>query len=99
MHNSISSHHYTPQDEIDKGMFLQLVDLWDKCLIYQCERVEFFKSLQKIESADEVYELLSQKMIESEKKGIRPTSFFQSSFRRLEEENLVGPIWLRKFIV
>ncbi|RHZ76273.1 hypothetical protein Glove_199g154 [Diversispora epigaea] len=60
-----------------------------------------------VESADEVYELLSQevsrlqelyvkcaangcwkdKMIEFEKKGIRPTSFFQSSFQLLEEEN------------
>ncbi|RHZ85171.1 hypothetical protein Glove_71g137 [Diversispora epigaea] len=61
------------------------------------------ESLQKIESVDEVYELLSQvsrlqelyKMIEFEKKGIRPTSFFQSSFQLLEEENeenLVGPI-------
>ncbi|RHZ84030.1 hypothetical protein Glove_86g7 [Diversispora epigaea] len=28
----------------------ELVDLWDKCLIHQCE----------LESADEVYELLSQ---------------------------------------
>ncbi|RHZ85088.1 hypothetical protein Glove_71g7 [Diversispora epigaea] len=63
-------------------------------------------SLQKIESADEVCELLSQevsrlqesyancanecwknKMIEFEKKGIRSTSFFQSSFQLLEEEN------------
>ncbi|RHZ85170.1 hypothetical protein Glove_71g69 [Diversispora epigaea] len=38
----------------------ELVDLWDKCLIRQCERDEFFESLQKIESVDEVYELLSQ---------------------------------------
>ncbi|RHZ85101.1 hypothetical protein Glove_71g24 [Diversispora epigaea] len=74
-------------------------------------------SLQKIESVDEVYELLHKKylaynnymlngprfndrcwkdkMIKFEKKGIRPTSFFQSSFQLLEEENeenLVGPI-------
>ncbi|RHZ85081.1 hypothetical protein Glove_71g110 [Diversispora epigaea] len=38
---------------------------------------------------------LIEKMIELEKKGIRPTSFFQSSSRLLEEENeenLVGPI-------
>ncbi|RHZ83336.1 hypothetical protein Glove_97g69 [Diversispora epigaea] len=115
----IQLHHYTPQDEIDQGMFclfankksnpkelfealqeiiknrennlkmfrsignfednyqarkeklailreimsyyskshrrVQLVDLWDKCLIHQYERDEFFV-LQKIESADEVYE-------------------------------------------
>ncbi|RHZ79146.1 hypothetical protein Glove_151g58 [Diversispora epigaea] len=38
----------------------ELVDLWDKCLIPQYKRVEFFESLQKIEYADEVYELLSQ---------------------------------------
>ncbi|RHZ81787.1 hypothetical protein Glove_117g41 [Diversispora epigaea] len=40
----------------------QLVDLWDKCLVPQYERDEFFESLQKIESADEVYELLSQEV-------------------------------------
>ncbi|RHZ80051.1 hypothetical protein Glove_139g372 [Diversispora epigaea] len=37
---------------------------------------------------------LIEKMIEFEKKGIRSTSFFQSSFQLLEEENeenLVGP--------
>ncbi|RHZ80185.1 hypothetical protein Glove_139g264 [Diversispora epigaea] len=108
---AIQLHHYTPQDETDKGMFslqeiiknrenfnnknnsneksfendyqvrkgkleirrlreimrviiqraievylslfiifliVQLVDLWDKCLIHQCERDEFFESLQKI---------------------------------------------------
>ncbi|RHZ85083.1 hypothetical protein Glove_71g112 [Diversispora epigaea] len=83
---------------------VQLVNLWDKCLIHQHE----------LESVDEVYELLSQvsrlqelyvkcaangcwkdKMIEFEKKGIRHTSFFQSSFQLLEEENeenLVGLI-------
>ncbi|RHZ85179.1 hypothetical protein Glove_71g104 [Diversispora epigaea] len=74
--------------------------------------IEEYNCLQKIESADEAYELLSQevsrlqelyvkcavltmdKMIEFEKKGIRPTSFFQGSFQLLEEneENLVGPI-------
>ncbi|RHZ85138.1 hypothetical protein Glove_71g108 [Diversispora epigaea] len=34
-------------------------------------------------------------------RGIRPTFFFQSSFQLLEkenEENLVDPIWLRKFM-
>ncbi|RHZ76385.1 hypothetical protein Glove_198g105 [Diversispora epigaea] len=62
------------------------------------------KNNSNVVSADEVYELLSQevsrlqelyKMVEFEKKGIRPTSLFQSSFRLLEEENeenLVGPI-------
>ncbi|RHZ85120.1 hypothetical protein Glove_71g58 [Diversispora epigaea] len=87
---------------------VQLVNLWDKCLIHQHERVG---------SADEVYELLSQEvsrlqelyvkcakiyrwMLERQndqirKKGIQPISFFQSSFQLLEEENeenLVGPI-------
>ncbi|RHZ85393.1 hypothetical protein Glove_66g93 [Diversispora epigaea] len=41
---------------------VQLVDLWDECLIPQYERDEFFESLQKIESADEIYELLSQEV-------------------------------------
>ncbi|RHZ84600.1 hypothetical protein Glove_79g31 [Diversispora epigaea] len=39
-----------------------MVDLWDKCLVFQYERDEFFESLQKIESSDEVYELLSQEV-------------------------------------
>ncbi|RHZ78029.1 hypothetical protein Glove_168g38 [Diversispora epigaea] len=87
---AIQLHHYTPQDEIDKGMFclfvnknsnpkglfevsqeiiknrennsnVQLVNLWDKCLIHQYERDEFFE-FTKVESADEVYELLSQEV-------------------------------------
>ncbi|RHZ85392.1 hypothetical protein Glove_66g78 [Diversispora epigaea] len=52
---------------------VQLVNLWDKCLIHQYERDEFFEFTKK--------------------KG--PTFFFQSSFQLLEEENeenLVGPI-------
>ncbi|RHZ77936.1 hypothetical protein Glove_168g173 [Diversispora epigaea] len=40
----------------------QLVGLWDKYLIHQYNRVEFFESLQKIESADKVFELLSQEV-------------------------------------
>ncbi|RHZ85144.1 hypothetical protein Glove_71g83 [Diversispora epigaea] len=65
---------------------------------------------QELESADEVYELLSQEVsrlqelyvkctcLNRENNRIRkkgPTSFFQSSFQLLEEENeenLVGPI-------
>ncbi|RHZ79208.1 hypothetical protein Glove_151g114 [Diversispora epigaea] len=39
----------------------KLVDLRDECLIPQYERDEFFESHKRvIESADEVYELLSQ---------------------------------------
>ncbi|RHZ70073.1 hypothetical protein Glove_275g6 [Diversispora epigaea] len=138
--------HYTPQDEIDKGIFfsingsshginvkfqsignfednyqarkgkfailreimsyyskshrrVQLVDLWDKCLIYQCQC--------ELKSADEVYELLLQKVSllqelyvkssiihrkwSNSKKRIRPTSFFQL-LEDENEENLVGPI-------
>ncbi|RHZ88617.1 hypothetical protein Glove_21g175 [Diversispora epigaea] len=65
----------------------ELVNLWDKCLIHQYERDEFFEFIKK--------RALIEKMIEFEKIGIRPTSFFQSSFHLLEEENeenLVGPI-------
>ncbi|RHZ43539.1 hypothetical protein Glove_1033g8 [Diversispora epigaea] len=75
---------------------------WDKCSIPQYKRDESLRAYKKvIESADEVYELLLQEhplFTEKDrirKKGIRPTSFFQSSFRLLEEENeenLVGPI-------
>ncbi|RHZ49229.1 hypothetical protein Glove_527g16 [Diversispora epigaea] len=93
---------------------VQLVDLWDKYLIHQYECDEFFESLQKIESVDEVSHLqnymlnvpmdvgktcLNRENARIRKKG--PTSFFQSSFRILEEENeenLVDPIWLRKFM-
>ncbi|RHZ84059.1 hypothetical protein Glove_86g66 [Diversispora epigaea] len=117
---AIQLHHYTPQDEIDKGIFCLFANK-------KSNPKELFEALQeiiknrennlnnnknnsngienssggkdltvmriwmKIESADEVYE----KMIEFEKKGIRPTSFFQNSFQLLEEENeenLVGSI-------
>ncbi|RHZ80191.1 hypothetical protein Glove_139g278 [Diversispora epigaea] len=77
----------------------ELVDLWDKCLIHQCERDEFFESLQKIESADE-YLAYKNYMLNDLTMGVGktclnrdrirkkgPTSFFQSSFRLLEEEN------------
>ncbi|RHZ78024.1 hypothetical protein Glove_168g36 [Diversispora epigaea] len=68
----------------------ELVDLWDKCLIHQYERDEFFEFTK-------IYELLLQEVSRLQElcKGIRPTSFFQSSFQLLEEENeenLVGPI-------
>ncbi|RHZ46131.1 hypothetical protein Glove_633g7 [Diversispora epigaea] len=150
---AIQPHHYTPQDEIDKGIFSlqktiknrennnndkfknfngsihginvkfqsagnfednyqarkgkfaiaiiqkaieELIDLWDKCLIHQYE----------LKSADEVYELLSQKVSRLQElyvkcakiyrydilnRGIRPTSFFQL-LEDKNEENLVGPI-------
>ncbi|RHZ67578.1 hypothetical protein Glove_300g71 [Diversispora epigaea] len=51
-----------------KEFIAQLVDLWNKCLISQYECDEFFECLQKtfyllLESADEIYELLSQEVV------------------------------------
>ncbi|RHZ70124.1 hypothetical protein Glove_275g46 [Diversispora epigaea] len=70
---------------LSQEVSLQLVNLWDKCLIHQYE----------LES-DEVYELLSQEVSQNNRiRKKRPTPFFQSSFQLLEEENeenLVDPI-------
>uniref|UniRef100_A0A1D1Z0E6 Protein regulator of cytokinesis 1 n=1 Tax=Anthurium amnicola TaxID=1678845 RepID=A0A1D1Z0E6_9ARAE len=41
---------------------LQLGELWDKCLVPQYERDEFFSSLRALVSAEEVYELLAQEV-------------------------------------
>ncbi|RHZ86272.1 hypothetical protein Glove_52g38 [Diversispora epigaea] len=70
----------------------------------------YSKSHRRVESVDEVYELLSQEVSRLQELYVKcakiyrwmlerraligPTTFFQSSFRLLEEneENLVGPI-------
>ncbi|CAG8460630.1 12752_t:CDS:10 [Ambispora gerdemannii] len=41
---------------------LQLGELWDKCLVPQNERDEFFAALREIVSAEEVYERLAQEV-------------------------------------
>ncbi|CAG8568585.1 4980_t:CDS:10 [Funneliformis caledonium] len=41
---------------------VQLGELWDKCLVPEYERDEFFSSLRALDSAEEVYELLAQEV-------------------------------------
>ncbi|RIA94586.1 microtubule associated protein [Glomus cerebriforme] len=41
---------------------VQLGELWDKCLVPQYERDEFFFNLRALVSAEEVYELLAQEV-------------------------------------
>ncbi|CAG8512280.1 10351_t:CDS:10 [Acaulospora morrowiae] len=41
---------------------VQLGELWDKCLVPQYEREEFFENLRQLESSEEVYELLAQEV-------------------------------------
>ncbi|CAG8488095.1 6415_t:CDS:10, partial [Scutellospora calospora] len=40
----------------------QLVELWDKCLVPQFERDEFFDNVHKLNSSEDVYELLSHEV-------------------------------------
>ncbi|RHZ46126.1 hypothetical protein Glove_633g15 [Diversispora epigaea] len=142
---AIQPHHYTPQDEINKGIFslqktiknrennnndkfknfngsifginVKFQSIGNFENNYQARKGKFAilreimsyysKSHRRVKSADEVYELLLQKVSclqnlyvkssiihrkwSNSKKRIRPTSFFQL-LKDENEENLVGPI-------
>ncbi|RHZ81574.1 hypothetical protein Glove_117g198 [Diversispora epigaea] len=63
---------------------VQLVDLWDKCLIPQCKQASRLQGLY-VKGAKIYRWVLERRALIEE--GIRPTSFFQRLFRLLEEEN------------
>ncbi|CAG8519575.1 1955_t:CDS:2, partial [Racocetra persica] len=61
---------------------VQLGSLWDKCLVPQYERDDFFENVHKIDSAEEVYELLAQETTRLEELHVKCSKIFKWMLER-----------------
>ncbi|CAG8474486.1 13102_t:CDS:10 [Cetraspora pellucida] len=61
---------------------VQLGSLWDKCLVPQYERENFFENVHQIDSAEEVYELLSQETTRLEELHVKCSKIFKWMLER-----------------
>ncbi|CAG8438951.1 5768_t:CDS:10 [Ambispora leptoticha] len=61
---------------------IQLGELWDKCLVPQNERDEFFIALREISSAEEVYERLAQEVDRLQELYLKCASIYRLMLER-----------------